>query len=71
MNGIVEHGWVILDARGRPWDKHLYPTREAAETTAAQCISGGYSIAKAKRNTRLRQAAPMSLKLADDLIIEK
>jgi len=66
----VEEGWVITVDQGRQWDETLYPTEEAAQTTAADCITGDYTIKRAKLISHFRPSSATTSKVVGEWIIE-
>lgn len=66
----VQEGWVIVIDGGRRWDETLYPTQDAAETTAAECIADEYKIKRAKLVSHFRPSSATTSKVLGEWIIE-
>ena len=54
-------GWLILKADGRPWEDALYPSEQAAHTTAEQCGVTGFSVVREDGSYRLTQVVSAQL----------
>ncbi|WP_427024729.1 hypothetical protein ACP4J4_01820 [Aureimonas ureilytica] len=46
MRRMREDGWIIITARGKLWDNHIFPTIDEANDTVLKAAGSDYRICK-------------------------